>query len=91
MTAVLIEQRIRDVLRDGHRIEQPAFLKQNADLAADVEQLRFLEVGHVLAEQKMRPESGFTSPSAVFSSMVLPLPAAPSTTRVSPASISNDT
>ena len=39
----------------------------------------------------MRPESGFTSPSAAFSSVVLPLPAAPSTTRVSPGAISNET
>ena len=53
--------------------------------------LRFLEVGDVLAEHEMRPESGFTRPTAAFSSMVLPLPAAPRTTRVSPACISKET
>ena len=37
------------------------------------------------------PASGRTSPSAVFSSTVLPLPAAPRITRVSPAHASNET
>src|SRR5512140_2726492 len=36
------------------------------------------------------PWSGRTSPRAVFSSTVLPLPAAPRITRVSPARILND-
>src|SRR5277367_211884 len=42
------------------------------------------------SSKKMRPESGLTSPMADFSSMVLPLPAAPITTSVSPGPIAKD-
>ena len=87
-----IHQRIGDVLRHGDGIEQTAFLKQHAHPAANIEQVALRSYAVMsLAEQDTRwPESGLIRPSAVFSSMVFPLPAAPSITRVSPAIISKD-
>ena len=43
-----------------------------------------------LPNAKTLPESGLTRPSAVFSSTVLPLPAAPRITRDSPSKASNE-
>jgi hypothetical protein len=74
-----IEQRIGDVLLNRDRVEQSAFLKQHSHAAANMEQLRFFETGDLLVEQINLPESGRISPMAALSSVVLPLPAAPST------------
>ena len=50
--ALLVQQRIGHVLFDGHGIEQRAFLKQHADLAADFEQLPLAHGREILAEDE---------------------------------------
>ena len=56
-------------------------------LAAHLEPGVLLEVGHFFAEHEDLPGIRLDQAKAVLSSVVLPLPATPYTTRVSPARI----
>ena len=80
-------QRELDVVRDAHVAEQGVVLEHEADPA-----VAGGDAGHVPAVQRdTRPWSISTRPAMARSSVLLPLPDGPSSTRNSPCSISSET
>ena len=68
----LIEQRIRNVVLDVHRVEQCALLEQHADAAADLEEFLLLHAADVLAEDEDLARIGPHQPQRGFQQHGLP-------------------
>ena len=80
----LFDQAIGDVFLHRQRIEERALLKYHADVAPQLEQVLLAHGVISSSSTVMRPESGFSNPSASFRIRVFPVPATPIRILVSP-------